>query len=45
MVFFIFYDDETTFFEDGVRTAKQKQLEEKLLQVMLLFLFSNYFDY
>ncbi|KAJ0519970.1 putative P-loop containing nucleoside triphosphate hydrolase [Helianthus annuus] len=28
------YDDETTFFEDGVRTAKQKQLEEKLLQLV-----------
>lgn len=31
------YDAEATYFEEGVRTAKQKQLEEKLLQVMLLY--------
>lgn len=29
------YDAEATFFDEGVRVAKRKQLEEKLLQVML----------
>ncbi|CAH1447205.1 unnamed protein product [Lactuca virosa] len=28
------YDDETTFFEEGVRTCKRKQMEEKLLQLV-----------
>lgn len=28
------YDMEATYFDDGVRTTKRKQLEEKLLQVM-----------
>ncbi|KAM7476049.1 hypothetical protein LguiB_023292 [Lonicera macranthoides] len=28
------YDAEATYFEEGVRTAKQKQLEEKLLQLV-----------
>ncbi|XP_022885109.1 protein ROOT HAIR DEFECTIVE 3 homolog 1-like [Olea europaea var. sylvestris] len=30
------YDVETTYFDEGVRSSKRKQLEEKLLQVMLL---------
>nr|XP_043638336.1 protein ROOT HAIR DEFECTIVE 3-like [Erigeron canadensis] len=33
-VYFSGYDDETTFFEEGVRTAKRKQMEEKLLQLV-----------
>nr|GEW29119.1 protein root hair defective 3-like [Tanacetum cinerariifolium] len=28
------YDNETSFFEEGVRTAKRKQMEEKLLQLV-----------
>jgi len=37
--FFFFnsrYDAEANYFDEGVRTAKQKQLQEKLLQVILL---------
>lgn len=30
------YDEEATYFEDGVRSAKRKLLEDKLLQVMLI---------
>ncbi|XP_042756298.1 protein ROOT HAIR DEFECTIVE 3 isoform X1 [Lactuca sativa] len=28
------YDEEATYFEDGVRSAKRKQLEEKLIQLV-----------
>ncbi|XP_071742416.1 protein ROOT HAIR DEFECTIVE 3-like [Rutidosis leptorrhynchoides] len=28
------YDEEATYFEDGVRTAKRRQLEEKLIQLV-----------
>lgn len=31
------YDAEATYFDEGVRNGKRKQLEEKLLQVMLLY--------
>lgn len=31
------YDAEATYFDEGVRTAKRKQLEEKLLQVILAY--------
>lgn len=27
------YDTEATYFDEGVRTSKRKQLEDKLLQV------------
>lgn len=30
------YDAEATYFDEGVRSAKRKQLEEKLLQVIHL---------
>jgi hypothetical protein len=43
MIFLVFitfylsrYDAEATYFEEGVRSAKRKQLEEKLLQVIRL---------
>lgn len=32
------YDTEATYFDEGVRSSKRKQLEEKLLQVMILLL-------
>ncbi|GKD99863.1 root hair defective 3-like protein, partial [Tanacetum coccineum] len=32
--YFRSYDNETSFFEEGVRTAKRKQMEEKLLQLV-----------
>lgn len=32
------YDEEAIYFDDGVRSAKRKQLEEKLLQVIYLFI-------
>lgn len=30
------YDTEATYFDESVRSSKRKQLEEKLLQVMIL---------
>lgn len=36
-IFFLLrYDAEATFFDEGVRSSKRKQLEEKLLQVVTL---------
>lgn len=33
------YDSEATYFDEGVRTAKKKQLEDKLLQVYFSVLY------
>lgn len=34
ILYFIRYDGEATFFDEGVRSSKRQQLEEKLLQVI-----------
>ena len=36
---------EATYFDDGVRSAKRKQLKEKLLQVSLLMALYIEFDF
>lgn len=42
-IFFYRYDTEATYFEEGVRSSKRQQLQEKLLQVMHILLTYDFY--